>query len=94
MAYYAEANRDGNVDVVYPEYPLSGKEADATYENYEEIDVLEEFFDKIDLIIERGGCYGYGCAILSMYKILNSLEICGTKAHDIGEDYGDNTWWR
>ncbi len=95
LAYYTEANRNGNIDVVYPYYRLAEKDIDGDREFWANLDnaLTEGFYDWINLIIESGACHGYRCVMLSLKQALADLEVCGTEAHNIGYDSPDGRTW-
>lgn len=93
LAYYKEANKDDNVDVVYP----LTKEKESTYDFIDESDPDAYFIsdDESALIrmeITRAKCPEEGIYI-DFVKYINDHEICGDEIYNVGCDLEDGETW-
>ena len=94
LAYYTEANKHGNVDVVYPLVPrslLNNEDADEEFTPMQDTEsfeaMMKEYIQKIVQKCPEKSGYAY------VSEYLNSHEICGLANHLIGHDSSDGLTW-
>lgn len=88
LAYYLEANRNGNIDVIYPSTSYHRrKKMNPHYHEEKEKHILTPEQDKVEKLLQKT------CPMATFDEAIHSKEMCATIDQFIGYDSSDGTTW-
>jgi hypothetical protein len=91
IAYYLEANKNGNIDVVYPEVEYKEFDGIKLTNSIYEIRTPNDYLEKnIEVELYKNQQYQ---SLIQLELYLNNNDICGANNYYIGQDSSDRKTW-